>query len=241
MSEEPSDPPPDWDAEAAEAQVRTLALNPPLLDGGKMVRIPFRKNKLLIFSDSPLTVAISAARSTLEWTTAELKVGLSVTCLCSSRHRLWDPAGEPDTFIKVHHRTATFKRLRTPFEWCEYLLLSKREHNPNLVDALDNRGPWRYGARRSDIPLIERYGRFTFSQLQYKLVHFNTDSTLNLACRFAFEFERCHFCGMHPYERMFAHSSDEGMTEMIKDRIDQALGYVRVGENVAGARPRRSE
>jgi hypothetical protein len=106
MSEEPSDPTPDWDAEAAEAQVRMLALNPPILDGGKMVRIPFRKNKLLIFSDSPLTVAISAARSTLEWTTAELKVGLSVTCLCSSRHRLWDPAGEPDTFINVHHRTA---------------------------------------------------------------------------------------------------------------------------------------
>jgi hypothetical protein len=131
--------------------------------------------------------------------------------------------------------------LRTPFEWCEYLLLSKRDHNPNLVNALDNRGPWRYGSRRSDLPLIERYGRFTFSQLQYKLVHFNTDSTLNLACSFAFEFERCHFCGMHPYERMFAHSSDEGMTEMIEDRIDQALGYVRVGENVAGARSRRSE
>jgi hypothetical protein len=224
------------DASAAEAQ--ELKLNPPLLEEGRVVQIPYARNKVIIYADSPMTVGLSSSTGTDSYTCSEIPMGLNVVCLCSARHRLWDPTGSPDTFLRVFHRSATFQRLRSSYHWCEFVVASRRTPDGNLIAALDRGGPWSYGLSESDREIVRKYDQIRFSEVQDKLVHFNINSALNLACRYSFETERAHFHGLEPAERMFAHTSDRGMTGLVDSRMDQALGLATVGESVSGTRRR---
>lgn len=229
---------PDWNPEATQAEARALEEDPPLMEDGKVAKIPFAKNKVIIFSDALATVGLSAEDTICKYSRTEVKTGLSVVCLCSSQHRLWDPLRSPVTYLRVMHRSARFTKLRSPYPWCEYLLLSRREVDPDLLHALDNSGPFRYGDTPTDLEMTAKYGQTRLTSTQHKLVHFNTNSTLNLACRYIFEWETAHFSGAYPRERMFLHTGDIGMEDVIDERTDQALGYARVGESVAGLRLR---
>jgi hypothetical protein len=221
-----------------EAQARELKLNPPLLEEGRVVQIPYARNKVIIFADATVTVGLSSSTGTDSYTCSEIPTGLSVVCLCSARHRLWDPHGSPDTFLRVFHRSATFRRLRSPFHWCEYVVVSRRQPDETLIATLDGRGPFTYGLYERDREVIRQYDQIQFSEVQDKLVHFNINATLNLACRYSFETERAHYHGLEPAERMFAHTSDRGMTGLVDSRMDQALGLATVGESVSGTRRR---
>jgi hypothetical protein len=49
---------PDWDPEATQGEARALEEDPPLLEDGKVAKIPFSKNKVIIFADALATVGL---------------------------------------------------------------------------------------------------------------------------------------------------------------------------------------
>jgi hypothetical protein len=227
---------PDWDPETAGQNAHALGEDPPLMDNNQVAKIPYHKTKLIIFVDHHAKVGLSAQNAPGEYTTTDLRTGLNVTCLCSSRHRLWDPTKRPFTYLKVMHESARLTKLTSPYPWCEYILLSHREVDQTLLSNLNSGGPFRYGDLPLDIAMSKKYASTRFSETQRRNVHFNTNNTLNLACRYAFEFNTMHFQGMYPEERMFLHTDDVGMISVVDERLDRALGFTRVGENVAEVR-----
>jgi hypothetical protein len=161
---------PDWDPEATQAEARALEEDPPLLEEGKVAVIPFAKNKVIIFADALATVGLSAKDIICKYSRMEVKTGLSVVCPCSSQQRLWDPFRNPVTYLQVMHPSARFTKLCSPYPWCGYLLLSRREVDPDLHYKLDNSGPFCYGDTPTDLEMTAKYGQTKFTSIQHKLV-----------------------------------------------------------------------